>query len=390
MSGEITQPISLDFVSFQVDGPSSSQSLKTFTSYSFQRNLLTPASPFRFTAPGVDKATRLNIRSGDMVSLFVTNKSKVVLPLATGFIDETDTNVLPERIEYVLTGRDTMGALVDNAAVDAANKVIYVEKITLAGVLDTLIKNTRIPAGYQVQQLPNGPLLFQTNPGETKINAIQRYLEMMNCLLWSLPNGQLVIGKPNFSQAPSGSVILNRANPNNNNCLNARVRRNVNTAIRTISTQLQTQANVDAGSFTVQNNDADLITKTKGGVGRSVFRVFSYGQGSDAVNLVTQVGNQSGSPNIIGNSLSLREIARANMQIIDVEAVIRGHVNEADQAYNIDQIYNVQIEDENVSENMYVYDVKYDLTMDHGQLTTLRLCRLGTIVDGADQIPRKQ
>lgn len=373
-------PIEIDFKS-AASGHSKAVSLRTFTSYQFDRNILTPASAFRFTAPGVDQDLRNAIRSGDMAELFVVDSKGKRTQIATGFIDETDTHITHSSLEYVLSGRDTLGQLVDNAAVDSNNKLQNVQQITLDKILALMIANTRIPQGYQFQQIPNSQLLFQTNAGETKINALQRYLDFCNCLVWSRPNGQVMIGKPNFAQKKAGQLRVKSASGSKSNVLEARVRRNLNQAIRKIVTQLQTLTLVNPTPSTVNNNLSEL--RSRSGVGRSVYSIFSYGAGEDAVNNITQVGNQKGAPNDIGSALSRREIARENMKTLDVEMVVEGHVNESGVPYNIDQLYEVQIDDEDVSQDLYVYHVSYELTIDHGILTRLNLCPKGTIVDGS-------
>ncbi len=366
-------------------GSAFTNSIATFNSYNFDRNLLTPASAFRFTAPGIDKSVRQSIRSGDMVGLYAVSETDgTKWQIATGFVDETDTHIVPGNVEYVLTGRDTLAQLVDNASVDALNKIQNTTNITLTNFMKQLLANTRIPQGFIGQDLPNGPLLVNTNPGETKINSLQRYLDFMNCLVWTNAQGQIVVGRPNFSQLPAGSLVMNSSATKNNNLLEARVRRNTNTAIRQIVTQLQTLGQTDAGFYTVRNQDVDMQKVSGYKVGRSVYQLFSYGSGNDTLNQITQVGNQNASPQNLGASLSRREIAKDNVKVIEVEAVVRGHFNEQGIPYNIDQIYDVQIEDDSVSEPMYVYGVSYELTMEHGVLTRLKLCRVGTtLVDGA-------
>lgn len=383
-------PIELDFKTASPFGSISDVSLRTFTSYSFSRNILIPASPFRFTAPGLDKNLRLSIRSGDTVGLYVVPQKTGKQQLAMGFVDETDTHIMGSQSDYVITGRDTIGQLVDNTAVDASNKIQNTENLTLGGILSLLIRNTRIPAAFDTQQIPNGQLLFQTNPGETKIAALQRYLDFTNCLVWSQPNGQLVLGKPDFTQNPyPTSLCLSSTNPSGNNVIEGRVRRNVNQAIRQIVYQLQTLGQVNPAAYTKSNNDSDMLNVAYALVGKSVYSTFSYGQGNDVVNQLTQVGNQSGSPQGIGDNMALREIARENMKILDVELVAIGHINPDGDVYDIDDIYNVVIDDENVEEPMYVYNVDYEMTIQHGLITRLRLCRLGTICAYSDALRRK-
>lgn len=385
---DLSAPIEIDFTKALSSDTASAVTLRTFTSYTFDRSLLTPASAFRFTSPGVNKSDRTQIRSGDIATLFVVNKDGDKRAIATGIIDETDTHVIPSNVEYVLTGRDMIGQLVDNTAVDASNKIINTQQVNLKTIAEFLIANTRIPAGIITQQIPNGTFLFQTNPGETKINSLQRYLELSNCLVWCKENGQLIVGKPSFTQPASGALTLLYSDPRGNNLLEARVKRNVNGAIRKIVAQLQSLDQVDAATYTKLNNDPDMQAVADGLVGRSVYNRFSYGSGTDLVNQVTQVGNQTGNPRKIGDELALREIARENMKILDVEAVVEGHINEIGLPYNVDQVYNVRIEDDDVDEDMLVYNVSYELTSEHGKLTRMRLCRLGTIVAYADALAR--
>jgi prophage tail gpP-like protein len=355
------------------------QALRTFSSYNFDVNLLAPASPFRFTAEGVDRELRQSIRSGDLVELFIRNSKGQVFSLATGFIDETDTHITPSAVSYLLTGRDTLGQLVDNAAVDRSNRIIHLENISLKGIAEQIRENTRVPAQIQFQDVPNGRFLFQTNPGETKINALQRYLEYANCLAWSLPNGQMVVGKPSMKSQPQGTLRLSYTAPEKNNCLEARSRRNLNLAIRQIAVQLQALSITDPAPNTVDNADKDVKALQASGVGKSIYRLFSQGNGMDGVNQLIGVGKNF-SPQEIGQTLARREIAHSNMGVLEVEAVVRGHTNERGNPYLVDQVYSVFIEDDGVAENMYVCAAKYDMTKERGRTTTLKLVRLGTIV----------
>lgn len=360
------------------------QSLRTFTSYSFDRNMMVPASPFRFNAEGTDRTKRLSVRSSDTAELFVRNKEGQAIQLATGFIDETDTNITPQKIGYLLSGRDTLGQMIDNSAIDSNNKIIHVAQISLPNMAEQLRSGTRIPGPIVNQNCPSGAFLFQTNPGETKINALQRYLEYANCLIWSNANGRMVVGKPNMTQDNAGFLQMSYSNPTLNNILECRVRRNTNTAIKQIAVQVQALAITDPAAVTIQNLDKDVSAS---GGGRSIYRLFSQGNGMDAVNQIQFVGN-SAVPQEIGACLARREIALANTHVLEIEAVVKGHINSSGQPYNVDQIYSTFIEDEQVKEDLYLYAVRYDLTLERGMTTTLRLCRLGSLV--ADVPVRKQ
>ncbi len=381
--------------------------IKLFTSYSFERNMLSPGAPFRFTAPGVDKATRLQIRSGDTVQLIATDPSGAPQPVGTGFIDETDTHISPHSLEYVLTGRDTLGQLIDNTAVDKNNVILYIQQapLGLPMILQTLINNTRIPQTPINQNMPNGSLLFQTNPGETKMNALQRYLEFTNCLVWTAPNGQVICGKPNttaltaFNKMPTlvagltgaPSVTfpsLGKNAPQTTNVLDVRIRRNTNLAIRRIIVQLQDFNGADAGNYNINNQDQDVQNVAGSGAGRSVYDTFSYGEGANTANFLTAVGNGNGDPKNLGAAIAQRTLARENVKVLEVEVTVQGHFDSNGSLFNVDTVYYCQFPDDNVNDQMYCYSVTHDLTLEHGMTTKLRLCKLaGTLVAGVYSTP---
>ena len=382
MNKDLSSPIELDFKSASKGSSAKRVSLRTFDSYSFDKNILVPASAFRFTAPGVSISERTAIRSGDWVELFVVPPKGPKRQIATGILDETDTHITPNRVDYVLTGRDLLGQLVDNTAVDKDNNTVHMAKVSLTTLFEYLIQNTRIPQEYFDNQIPTGDILFQTQPGETKINCLQRYMEIANCLAWCDPDGRVNLGKPDFFQPRSGNLILKRSDPSKNNCIEARSKRNLNTAIRQIAYVLQTTESVPPTN-TKNNHDKDMVRVANAGVGRSVFRTFSYGSGAEVFNKITQVGNSNAAPMNMGDAMAMRELARDNIKVLDVEIVVRGHTNENNLPYDVDQIYYTNLEDDNVKEDLYVYACRYDLSKEHGMMTTLRLCTIGAIVADA-------
>ena len=363
-------------------GESSGAKLKNFMSYSFDKNILTPASAFRFTAGDTDFNVISSIRSGDTVGLWVRNKSGEKNQIATGFVDETDCHTSGEVEEFAVTGRDTISQLVDNSAIDSKNKIIMLSKITLKNAALELIKNTRMVQNIIDRSIPTGELLFRTNPGETKISALQRYLEYCNCLIWADVDGTAIIGKPRMHQASMGNLICKKSDPKLNNVLDIRSRRNLTNAIRKIAVQLQTLSITDPTLSTVENKGEEILEKSNYLIGKSIYRTFTLGNGEDAVNQIYQLGSNPTSNVItnIGQALAAREIAHSNMEILDVTCVVKGHINENGVPYDVDQVYTINYEKDDIDDDMYVYAVKYDLTEEHGMLTTLRLCKLYTIV----------
>lgn len=356
-----------------------------FTSYSFDRNILVPASAFRFTAEGIDAKQRQAIRSADLVSLYVRNSSGRVSKLSTGFIDETDTHVTPTSVSYVLTGRDTIGQLVDNAAIDADNKIVHggQANLTMVQIAQELVKNTRMAQSVVSRNTPAGGLLYQTNPGETKISVLQRYLEIMNCLAWTTADGVLIIGKPTMAVTPINRLWMTKdaIRRQQNNLLEVRVKRSPNLAIRKIAVQMQDLAITDPTPATVNNTDPDMVSIATAKAGRSVYRTFSLGNGTEAYDKLVGVGNGQGVVSM-GKALALREMAMDNAKVLDVECVVAGHINENGDPYDIDQVYEVVVDDDGLALPMYVYGVRHDYTKERGPITSLRLCKIGALVWG--------
>ena len=196
----------------------------------------------------------------------------------------------------------------------------------------------------------------------------------------------MIVGKPNFAQQASGILLLSSSSPANNNLVEASVRRNVNQAIRVCITQLQDLQSANPSAFpaiSILNNDDDVSVLRPRLVGRSVYESFDYGNGTDSINQINQVGNQSANYNDIGRSYSRRKIAMENIKVLDVEAIAKDHINSFGGIYNIDQMYATVIDDEEISQPLYVYECSYEMTENTGCLTRLKLCKENTIVDGA-------
>jgi prophage tail gpP-like protein len=381
------QPIPIG-ISFQSALTQERSTLQTFTSYYFERDIQTPAASFHFSAPGVDKASRLAIRSGDRAELYLPGPGPLVSRLATGFVDETETHITGTALDYNISGRDTLSALCDNDSVDEHNKMIAAETITFPALAKQLLRNTRISGSVVVDQgMPTGKLTYQTNVGETKINALQRFLEYANCLVWTKPSGQIVIGKPNMAQAPSGNLYCTLRSPELNNFMDVKVKRNTNQAIRRIAVQMQNLEFSNPTTNTLSNQDEDVLSTAGAGVGRSVLHAYSLGTGMDALNILGFVKGGTGANRLvdIGRAYAAREIAASNVNVVSVIGRTDGHLNENGVAYNIDQVYYVVVEDEDLFEPMYVYKCVYELTENDGMTTTLYLCRLGALVADSAQ-----
>lgn len=366
-------PVSL--VVTPIDG-NESVHLDRFLSYQFSSSILIPVDTFsfNFSSPDADPLYK-HVKDGDIITLFGND-----VPLSTGIIDAVDTETdeqFGEKNE--IPGRDLMSQLEDQDAISIQDTPIWGNSVPIGQVITSLITNTRVK-GFRLQSAPSGSYLFATEPGESKLAALQRYLEPLNCLAWMDPNGTMVVGRPNMSQSPVGTFFVQRS-ARRSNCTSIKVIRSA-TSI----------ANIIVPIWSGQENVTDRVP-----IGQ---RVYNAAQGPKRLRLnghrvpktVVVSTPQANSPQGLsdinlfkaasGNLLQAhakREIARANQKELIAQVVVPGHYNESGQPYRIDTVYRVQYDRAILDENMYLFQVEYSAD-ENGQRTSLYFCRLGTIV----------
>jgi hypothetical protein len=122
-------------------------------------------------------------------------------------------------------------------------------------------------------------------------------------------------------------------------------------------------------------------------VPRSV--VVSTPQGSNAQALAdsTQIALVGGS-NVL-QAYAKREIARANVNEVAVQAVVKGHYNSDLDPFLIDTCYQIINPRASLNEKMYLHTVEYSGDEKSGQRTSLFFCRLGSIVADVTLISQK-
>jgi prophage tail gpP-like protein len=353
--------------------------LERFLTYKYSSSILIPVDTFEFTfvAPDDDQPFNKRVKDGDIVSLLGAGDA-----LSTGIVDLVDLEVDDQFGEKVqINGRDLMGQFEDQDAISIDDKPIWANKLTIDGVARRLMENTRI-RNVRVQDAPAKAYLFATEPGESKLAALQRFLEPLNCLAWMDPDGTLVVGRPNMAQPALGRLYLSKTR-RDSNVISMKATRNAtsipNIVLPIWSGQETVQDRVKAEQRLYNAAPGPTRLRKQGHrVPKCV--VVSAPNGADAQELagVNRIVVAGGS-NIL-QAYAKREIARQNIKELLVQAVVPGHYNENGQPYRPDQVYKIEFDRGDVDENMYLYQVEYQLDESKGQRTVLFFCRLGTIV----------
>jgi prophage tail gpP-like protein len=356
--------------------PPDSIEFKHFIDYEFNSNILVPADSFtfKFACPDLESSSNL-IEPGAIITLSL-NKTD----LMTGIIDTFDLDIDESGGEiFTIHGRDLMGQLDDQDAISFENKPIFGQTIKIQSVLDKLVKNTRIQ-GAVLQDMASSAALFATEPGESKLAALQRYLEPLNCLAWMLPDGRIKVGRPNFAQDSSGTIMCHKEQKFSN-VTTFRISRS--------PTQI---ANIMVGIYAEQDlqlgiNQNQVLRNTATGparllkLGHHVVKsvITSIPKDASAKSLqATETISSFGSGTII--EYAKRELARQNQKEVLVQVSSPGHLDPQGHPWKIDTVYHILSDRGNIDEKMYLFEVGFKLSKDRGQFTTLSFCKLNTIV----------
>lgn len=262
----------------------------------------------------------------------------------------------------------------------------YIGSASINDVFNALKVNTRVP-GLLTQDAPTSKWLFGTEPGDTKLAALQRFLEPLNCVAWMNPDGNMVIGRPDMAQDPLGDLVLDRAKRRSNvigmkASFSAATVPNVYLPIYVGQEQVQQRVAKEQVFKVPFERPARLLN-----LGHFVQKtvVVSVPQGQDVgpsdASTVNAIRAAKGK---LLYSYAAREAARQGVREQTVQVLMAGHYNELGNPFKVDTCYNVYFDRGGIfGEKMYLYDVKYSLRPDQGQQTSLVFCRLNTIVSEA-------
>lgn len=364
--------------------PSDVVVLYNFLSYSFDSNMLIPVDTFSFTfaIPADVKIWSDNFREGDIAQLYAGGQL-----LATGIIDSVDVEVDADHGERItVTGRDLMGQLEDQDAVSLDSRTIFGEQMTIDQVFKYLQVNTRFPRLRKQQTADIDAMrpapLFATSPGESKLAALSRYLEPLNCIAWCDPDGTLVIGRPNMAQDSSGVIAIDHRN------------RWSNAMAIKASFSSATIPNIIlpvwVGQETVQERVAPEQAMTNVAFGPARLLTLKHRLAKCVIVSSPTATNPQGFSDVnrfrVGGATLLqayakREIARQNVKEVLVQALLPGHLDNDGSPLRPDRVWVINFTKAFPGPiDLYCFGVQYRLDQERGQTSTLQFTKKGTIV----------
>jgi prophage tail gpP-like protein len=364
--------------------------LDRFLSYQFNSSLLVPVDSFNFEFVNPDSAEPITDRlfEGDHITLYANNQH-----ICSGILEQIEIEVEANSGEKVrLSGRNLMAQLNDQDAVNVNQKVITPNSYTVDYVCSQLTQNTRMLPVPLHRGTPVTAKRFATQPGESKLTALQRYLEPLNCIVWMSPGGQIIVGKPGFlNPAPIGRFFC-RKSDRTANLLSIRATKSAATIPNVIS------AIWSAQEFTQNSLNKDQIFYNAAH-GPSRLRKLGHflpktivtsdpgaGSPADLAAVEDRAGQialhkpQDINAGTLVTGYAKREIARQNKDELVVQVHVAGHYNEMGNPFLVDTVYSIDFDRAGIHEDMVLYQADFMLNEGQGQTTNLYFCRKGTIV----------
>lgn len=349
-----------------------------FQSYNFSSSILVPVDSFSFTWNSPNSAPLPDtIEEGDIVQVQADGNT-----ICTGIVDSTDVEIDEGSGEKCnIQGRDFMAQLEDQDAVTIENQKIYLRSTGVRSAVLKLIENTRIQDIDTTSAPTRADLLFGTEPGESKLAALQRFLEAINCVAFMDPTGTMVVGRPDMSQEALGILFVSREK-RRSNVQSIKVTRSssrIPNRIASVFTQQEgTQGQLPSNQiFQNKARKPNELYKLGHIVHRAVTISIPTGSDASTGDSVNKMNPESGN---FYQDHAAREFARGNIDELRVQVAVHGHYDDEARPFAPDTCWHIFSDRGKVDEKMYCYQVDYSYNLEQGQQTNLYFCRLGSIV----------
>lgn len=175
--------------------------------YEVESDLLMPADAWSVTiALNVGGLVPDAVRSGKQAELRIGN-----VPLMVGRVDTVRLRMRRGEVQLSIDGRDNSGQLLDCSA-----PIFTSQNLSLAEVIAKIVK----PLGVTKIRIDADNALrrekVSVEPGDTAWDALAHAAEANGLWPWFEPDGTLVVGGPDYTVAPSATLVFNRLGGGNN------------------------------------------------------------------------------------------------------------------------------------------------------------------------------
>lgn len=207
----MTQP--LHTVRFGAGDDLEPRTIGGIQTFELTSDMLELADPFKLTTPFHIRMWESFPTDGE-VEVYVDDTR-----VLTGFVDRRERNLDKQGSTLEISGRDRGGRLVDESAplvthvkkgiLELAKEMTsdWFESVSLSNARNRRLIGGRGRALAGVSSEPaivsGRDISKKVEPGETRAQVLQNFLEDAKLLAWSSADGrEFIVGKPNYSQAP--------------------------------------------------------------------------------------------------------------------------------------------------------------------------------------------
>lgn len=368
-----------------------------FLSYSFKSSIMVPVEAFGCE---VYYNAQLGIRKPREGDIFVLRANNI--PIASGIVDQLDMETEAKTgTKLSIQGRNLLGQWEDQDSVSLDSNIIYGNKYTVTQIVNALAQNTRInPTNLELRNTPKRGYLAASQPGESKLATMQRYCEALDIFFWMQGDGTLTVGRPSMYGASLGRFYCN-STTRQSNILAIRSMRastqipniilpiwNGQESVQALNIPQKALVNKAQGPnrllhYNHRTPKAIVVSTPEGSAPQDLAEVNELlvaGQNVQFVNGVQVNGQTKAGASTILQAYAKRALAKANMHEIKVQVNIVGHYNDQAQPVLVDQVYNIQYADDDINEDMYLYELEYSLDENLGPQTKLFFCRQSSLV----------
>jgi len=321
----------------------------TWDGWSVESDLLTPADAFELELH-TKNSTRLPdvVKEGAPCSLTLDGDR-----VLTGQIDEFEHDVSRQGISMRINGRDGAAPLVDCSA-----PFVSMREASLAQILEQVVK----PLGaYKVDIRADQAKTrrrVQIEPGQTAWEVLLQVAEANGLWPWVEPDGRLIIGGPDYTAAPVGTLVM-REDGVGNNVQRLSVRRSIANRYSQITVLGQHGQYTNDGLDTKRAHLRSVIqdeTLARRGIFRPKIVVDSSSENQD-----------------MATTRARKLLADSRLEGFEIRAIIKGHRADNGQVWNPGQRVIVRSEPHDLDATYFLMSRTLRLSRGEGAITELRL-----------------
>lgn len=171
-----------------------------WTQFMVDASFITPADAWHLSVGLDEQRLPSGVASGARATLSAGHDV-----IMTGLIDDIHHTVARGQHQLTFNGRDNAAALVDCSA-----PVFTAQHMTLAEVVDKIVRPLGIHRVTVHGHASAAPKKFNIEPGETAWDALQKVAEVNGLWPWVAPDGELIVGGPDYHAPPVDTRTLRR------------------------------------------------------------------------------------------------------------------------------------------------------------------------------------